>query len=240
MKKLYLLLAAILSFTFTTPALDITINDGVGWGSVWYSASRENNEVEPGNIMNQKWDMESFYLTDTSLTMTGGYNFTIPQGYGGFRPGDLFVDYNNDGDYDLVAVISHAGSTYDVYSLGNTSDVFYGVNSASNPWKYKDGGNLVVSGESITYGSYSDWEGTHYTADLDLWWVDPYVAYGVPVTLHYTMECGNDNLMGQYMPVTTGGFGDPDPDPVPETGNTMAMLGIALLGCNMFRKKQLQ
>lgn len=237
MKKLYLILAAFLSLTLTTPALDITINDGVGTGTGWYSALRENNETEPGTIIGQKWDMESFTLVDnTLLTMTGGYNFTNPSGYGGFRPGDLFVDYDDDGDYDLVATISSAGTTYDVYSVGNTYSVFYGVLSASNPWKYKDGGNLITSGEPITYGSYVDGEGTHYTADLDLTWLNPYLLTGVPITLHNTMECGNDNLMGRYMPVTTGGFGDPDP--VPDGGDTLVYLGAGLLTLGLFYKKR--
>jgi hypothetical protein len=230
MKKIYLILMAVLSFSMAAQSLDITINDGYGTGTGWYSANRENQEVEPGNVAGQVWDMESFVLNGSILTMTGGYNFTKPSGYGGFRPGDLFFDVDGVGFYDFVAVIGDAASTYNVYYLddnSNTYDVFYSQNIFSNPWKYKDGGTLIKSGETALYGSFSSEEGIHYTLDIDLSWLENYLMNGDTVTLHYTMECGNDNLMGQYIY-----------DPVPDAGNSLAMMGVVAIALYSVRRSR--
>lgn len=229
MKYLYLILA-ILTFSMASAyPINITINDGFGSGTGWYSANRENNETEPGTVTTQFWDMERFDKNGSILTMTGGYNFTSPAGYGGFRPGDLFIDIDGAGFYDYVAVIGSAPSVYDVYALGDnadTYDVYYAQNLFSNPWRYKSGGTLVASGLNAIYGFYNDDEGKHYTVDLDLSWLDAYLANGSTVTIHNTMECGNDNLMGQYT------------HQVGEYGSAPVMLGFGLLMLYSYKKYQ--
>lgn len=200
--------------------INITINDGIGNGTDWYSSNRENNETEPGTITSQLWDMEAFHVNGNTLTMIGGYNFTSPSGYDGFRPGDLFIDVNGSGFYDFVATIGNSPSFYDVYALGNGSlsyDVYYSQNLFSNPWRYKSGGTLVESGLSAIYGFYDDGEGKHYTVDLDFSWLNSYVANGSTITIHNTMECGNDNLMAQYN------------YQVPEGGSYIAIIGLLLM-----------
>jgi len=163
--------------------------------------------------------MESFQLVGSQLTMTGGYNFTSPAGYGGFSPGDIFFDVNGGG-YDFVATVSSAGPTYDVYSLpANTFSVFYAQNVASNPWKYDSGGTLVGSLIPIVYGNFVSGEGVHYTASTDISWLLNGLSNGDSVVIHNTMECGNDNLMGRFV------------YEVPESGNMLAMFsmgGVAL------------
>lgn len=219
-----------LSLNMVAYSVDITINDGYGVGSGWYAATQENQEVEPNTVAGQVWDMEKFELDGNVLTMTGGFNFTNPGGYGGWRPGDLFIDVDGTGGYDYVAVVGNAGATYDVYSLllANVNNVYYAQNSLSNPWRYKDGGTLISLGESVVYGSYSDIEGIHYTMELDLTWLTPYLSLdGATVTLHNTMECGNDNLMGQYV-VT----------PVPETNNGLTMLGLGIGMLCLYRSRK--
>lgn len=225
MKKLMLTMMVAVMTALTATAVPITIADGsVNSGNSWWNTANENQEVEPFCLTGQVWDMESFDLTGNTLTMTGGFNFTTPSGYGGFKPGDLFFDVNGGG-YDYVATISGAGSTYSVYSLGNTYGVYYAQNATSNPWKYKDGGTLIASGLSVTYGSFGDVEGTHYTANLNLSWLDSLTSAGDVITLHNTMECGNDNLMGRYTVA------------VSDTGNTMAMCGLGLIGLVGFKRK---
>lgn len=227
MKKLYRILTLLMALTcFSAYSINITINDGSGPGSGWYSPNYENQEVEPNCVTGQVWDMESFKLTGNTLVMTGGYNFTIPTGYGGYRPGDIFFDVNGGG-YDYVAVIGNASSTYNVYSLGNTYDVYHAQNSLSNPWRYKDGGSALVVNENISYGSFNDVEGTHYTATLDLSWLDPVVSPGYTVKVHNTMECGNDNLLGQYVVGTT----------VPDKNNAIALFGISTLCIYTVKRK---
>lgn len=225
-------LSLIMTITLNAGAINITINDGVGIGNGWYSASNENQEVEPNNIASQIWDMESFNIDllsggSVKLTMIGGYNFTTPVGLDGFRPGDLFIDHNGDLNYDYVAVIGNAPNSYDVYTLGTTYSVFYGQNSASNPWRYNSGGTLAFSNQQITYSSFSDVEGIHYQASLNMNWLFSSITNGSVVTFHNTMECGNDNLMGQYT-YTRG---------VPDINNSQYFLGIGLLfmlGCRKF------
>lgn len=230
MKNLYNVaaVAASLVFGISAYAGNITINDGAGNGSGWYSATRENNEVEPGTVGAQVWDLESFDKTGQTLTMTGGYNFTNPAGYGGFRPGDLFIDVDGTGFYDYVAVIGNANTSYDIYSLNNslnTYDVYYAQNVFSNPWRYKSGGTLISSNNTATYGSYSDFEGTHYTVGVDISWLDSSLPNGSVVTFHNTMECGNDNLLGQY---TTRS--------VPDAGGTGVMFGMGMLLIGAYRQ----
>lgn len=219
--------AAILMAMPTVSGLDITVNDGVGVGSGWYAANRENQEVEPNTITGQVWDMESFEIDHNaqSLIMTGGYNFTNPAGLDGFRPGDLFIDING-GSYDYVAVIGNAPSSYNVYTLGSTFGVFYGQNSLSNPWRYDTGGSLVAVNKSITYSSFVDGEGTHYQANIDIAWLLNSVPNGSTIKFHNTMECGNDNLIGQYTLYRD----------VPEASDSQYLFGIGILCMMGYRK----
>jgi hypothetical protein len=166
--------------------------------------------------------MENFDLTGNTLTMTGGYDFTTPTGYGGWKPGDIFFDVNGGG-YDYVATVGGAGATYDVYTLGNTLSVHYAQNIASSPWRYKDGGSLVAGNQAATYGSFNTAEGTHYTLGINLGWLDAYTSAGDVVTVHNTMQCGNDNLMGQFT--------------VPDGGSTLALFGLGTLGLAGLRRK---
>lgn len=220
---------AVLSFSMVAYPLNITINDGIGTGTGWFSANRENQEVEPNTITGQEWDMESFHLNGNVLTMTGGFNFTSPSGYGGFKPGDLFIDTDSSGYYDYVAVIGYASATYDVYSINdyvNIYEVYYAQNTYSNPWRYKSGGTLISSGETALYSSYADSEGIHYTLDINLSWLESYLNEGDIVTLHNTMECGNDNLMGQFFAEL---LPPGDSNVVPESGNSLIMIGLGVV-----------
>lgn len=224
-------MAIVLTIGLSGYSANITINDGVGIGtSGWWAISYENNEVEPNTVSGQEWDMERFDLTSTTLTITSGFNITNPNGYGGFKPGDLFIDVNGGG-YDFVAVIGNSLSTFKVYTLGTTYDVFYAQNAAANPWRYKNGGALVEANKSISYSSYSDAEGLHYTASLDWTWLTSYVVGGTTVKLHTTMECGNDNLLGQYIV--------PDNRNVVPEGSVMlpASMCLGIIGVVMYRRR---
>lgn len=203
--------------------MNITVNDGRGEGIGWYSPFRENNEVEPGNIISQNWDMEGFYLHGNILTMQGGYNFTTSFGYDGFKPGDVFIDVNGGG-YDYVARISDVGVNYDVYSMGATSNVYYAQNALSNPWRYKDSGEVLEENVVINYTSFLDGEGMHYIANLDVGWLLDRLSYGDSLEFHYTMECGNDNLMGQYDHI------------VPESHSSGYIVGAVMLAVAIYRK----
>lgn len=203
--------------------VNITINDGRGEGVGWYSLFRENNEVEPGNVASQNWDMEGFFLDGNTLIMQGGYNFTTSLGYDGFKSGDIFIDVNGNG-YDYVARISNVGATYDVYSMGNTFSVFYAQNATSNPWRYKNGGESIFEDRTISYTSFLDDEGTHYVANLNIEWLTDGLKFGDKVLFHYTMECGNDNLLGEYYHV------------IPESYCGGYLVGAAIIALALYKK----
>lgn len=219
-----LIVSMAMLITLAANAVNITIYDGASSAATGWYGKQENQEVEPNTIAGQIWDMESFELVGNTLVMTGGYNFTSTVGSGGFRPGDIFFDVNGGG-YDFVATVGTAGLTYDVYALpANTYSVFYSQNALSNPWRYKDGGVLSESALSVLYGNFADAEGTHYTASMDISWLLGNLVSGDSVVIHNTMECGNDNLMGSFA--------------VPESGNSLAMLGLGGVAMLIIRRRK--
>jgi len=66
---------------------DITIYDNRGTGTGWYGGN-EDQEVEPGMVNTQAWDLEGFFLQGNSLSMVGGFDFK--NGYEGYKSGDIF------------------------------------------------------------------------------------------------------------------------------------------------------
>lgn len=232
---------------------EITIWDGEdgnnysgGWFSVGYHA--EDGEVEDGCVNEQKWDLEGVFLDGGLLTMVGGYDFAKNTE---FKAGDLFIDVTGDviygpaaalasesSNYANVTVANNFGydyvldfnddfSKYNVYSItdASTVDVYYNVNNNSNPWRYAEGGVLIGSG-SVFSTTYTDAQsgfsgGTHNAVTVDLSFLD-----GEDITTHFTMGCGNDNLMGQ------GSVSVPEPAILPLLG-----VGLLIIGLGIRRKK---
>lgn len=243
--------------------VNITVFDKVGSGSGWYGA-QEDQEVEPGMVYTQAWDLEGFFLKGDMLSMIGGFNFrngVLDDGHT-FVSGDIFIDINGDANYgdpnfnpgntepisnslykwDYVIQLPKNSSdpaTYNVYAIGDTAQlnpVYYfpgAYNRASNPWTYSSGGTLLDSG-SFSYSSYTQNNGSdpsgsslqgasaadpHYVVGgFDL----SFLPSGTDFTAHFTMECGNDNLIGQ---------GTTAPEPA-----TLVLLGIGLAGLAGFAR----
>ena len=215
---------------------NITIWDQRGQGL-------EDQETEPGMINNQSWDLEGFFLDGTTLTMAGGYDFI--NGNSNLYSGDIFIDIDGNAEfgigadasvlhhgYDYVIDLDFTDLTFSAYMLTDNTllaDVKYDYNAPeSNPWRYLSGGSGITSGD-ITYdASLSDADlsdyglmgGFHNAVSVDLAWL-----FGLGHTdfiSHFTMECGNDNLMG-YASV-------PEPD-------IMVLLGTALVGLSGLGRK---
>lgn len=171
-----------------------------------------------------------------------------------WKSGDLFIDVDGDavyGDidgaqgnttpvannygYDFVLDLNDNMTSYNIYKITDTSTVynaFYAQNQGSSPWRYADGGTLIGSGTIIYQTGLSDAAtgflgGNHNAVTVDLGFLTN-LAWSKPLastfTLHYTMGCGNDNLMGSYAPV---------PEP-----STILLIGAGLLGVvGMTRKR---
>lgn len=141
--------------------------------------------------------------------------------------------------YDYVLDINWTEGTYNIVRLSDTStfqDTEYGAqyNTPSNPWKYNvsDSDSILKSGTFNTYNRASlddtgmlGWGGDnkHFAATFDLSLNGYDISNGA--LFHNTMECGNDNLIGQSAPV-------------PEPG-TMMLLGVGMLGLAVFGKRRM-
>lgn len=152
-------------------------------------------------------------------------------------------DVINNYGYDFVLDVDMTNFKYNVYLISETSIVstaHYYANEGSSPWQYVSGGSILFENLSFSYTTgLSDDEvtalagnGVSFAGDMsgvpshnmmsgfDL----SFLGYGKNFTVHTTMECGNDNLMGAGV------------TPVPEP-TTAALIGVGLLGVVGIRRK---
>lgn len=220
--------------TVTADPINITIKDGKNYGgSSWYNTTNEDQEVEPGMIANQNWDLEAFMLDGSDLSVVGGFNFQNGYLYGGrtYLAGDIFIDLNGDANstdivnnygYEFALDMDYGSSTYDVIDLTVGPVAFdQGVtapngNYASRPYRIAGTDVTAISGMndlSLFFsdgGEYGFAGGTHYeVGGIDLSFLN-----GKSYTLHTTLSCGNDMMKGAVS--------------VPEPG-TLSLLGLSLL-----------
>ncbi len=259
MKKTIFIL--LFTFIFVCPniyALDfgnnITISDNsIGSYNSWYS-DREDQEVEPGCVGNQTWDLEGFFLNDFKLTTVGGFDFK--QGEEGYTSGDIFIDtdldaiYGLDGKYkdslsgngqkqyfydygyEYAVDLDFNNLTYKVYEIDKTYNslisVYYRQNDGSNPWRYNPQQNQdpIYMGSISYYENLSDSTtgllgGNHNAFTIDL----SFLPENTEFIAHFTIGCGNDNLMGQGIAHA--------PEPA-----TLFLLGTGMIGLAVITRKR--
>jgi len=219
---------------------NITIFDNYSSSATGWHGAQEDNEVEPGMVANQGWDLEGFFQDGNILSLVGGFNFML--GNGGVMSGDVFIDvdgppvYGKDSragsngnysvsntyGYDFVFDLDLGNMSYRVFNIDATTELqtaYYVQNEGSSPWQYDAGDKVAIADGSLEFiesltDSVTGFSGlSHYAlTGLDL----SFLGHGNNFYSHFTMGCGNDNLMGQGTTV---------PEP-----STVLLLGSGLLG----------
>ena len=235
--------------------LNITIWDKMGSNPL----ENENNEVEPGDIQAQKWDLEGFFLNGNSLTMIGGFDFLngASDGTNTWLGGDIFISTNPGSviygnppvnnsptfGYTHVFDMDYDNLTYQLYGITqNTvlSNVHFSQNAGSNPYQYVGGGTLITSG-SFQFSDNPDLTGlglqpwynhgpdTHYSLMVDL----TFLPQDTDFLAHFTEQCGNDTLVGWGQ--------TPGSDPAVPEPTTIALVGtglIAIIGFGRYKRSR--
>ena len=173
MKKLAILLTILAVLSWLGSAMGLTLGTNItiydnrsGATTGWYG-QQEDNEVEPGMVQAQEWDLEGFFLNGSALSMVGGFNFRDGVNYDDYTytSGDIFLDVNGDANYgdsgsslrngyDYVIDLDFSSFKYDVYEITDTTalqDVYWYNSYESSPWQYDHTKNLndqaVASGD---------------------------------------------------------------------------------------------
>ncbi len=241
----------ILAITVTTAVLcfgqnasAITIDGAFGLGEWAGNYSSEDGVASGGYVGpgygGQPFDVEYLGLRITNGTVYFGLQtgFNLKDGvvYGGvlYKPGDFAIDVNSDGAYDYAIdfAISSGAPVYSLYSVSAWQNSMYSQHSVADPYQYKTG-TLIPAAFSGAYGSgvfANNINGGNSYVLEGSFGLSALEAYSSgPVTLHWTMSCGND-----YLNVST--------TPVPEP-STLLLAGSGLTGFALWsarrRKKRL-
>jgi len=149
---------------------------------------------------------------------------------------DYVIDLQQTVNGSFDSSVSSIGTKYTVYKIDENTDQVISVaiagNAESNPWIYHSGGEAVAGyvNRDITVGMYTGGayagfgsNNNHHMVQFDLGFLGSSVPNGT--LFKFTMECGNDNLVGYY-------------NQVADQGGTVAMMGGGLLALGGFGLRQ--
>lgn len=204
-KGIYYLFALLLcSLPVLGSASQITIfdnqkNNTANTADAWHNQENEDNEVEPGANIGQKWDLEGMFFDGTNLSIVGGWDFVNGSGFNdGIGSGDIFISTS--------APVSYGTSTINS-SISN--------NPAGNPIRNNFGYNYVFDIDWESFGDTSTNPGV-YMGTYTLWqitdetFVTPSTGIGAsnPVAYHSGAVEGPDAITGNL--TYTSGLSDTD------------------------------
>jgi hypothetical protein len=154
------------AFATNITGTNITISDenydaGNGW-----TGNHEDNEVEPGCVTGQVWDLEAFVLGSddpTTLSLLGGWDFAngMADPYGRIRQdgslvrytsGDIFIDTNGGAQYGNL---THKNPNAPGYGDGATVADEFGYDYVIHVADWKTDTDLNAAGIQVPYTVYS-------------------------------------------------------------------------------------
>ena len=159
-----------------------------------------------------------------------------------YSPSDGFNTVESNFGYEFVFDLDFDNLTYNIVQLDDTASTItadLAANEAgtpgSNPWKYESGGTEIGNGSFGFTSGLTDSDtgfsgGSHYALtgfDLAPIMSSLGISTSLDFTSHFTMGCGNDNLMGSGTA------------PVPEPA-TMLLFGTGLVGLATVGRKKMK
>ena len=235
MKLKILLLSFLAVFLLFGNALATPTVDGNFGLPEWAGYYAEDDWVGSGGYVSPGWGGQDFDIEYLGLYIAGstiffgiqtGFDLINGVDYGGahYNPGDFFIDFGNNGSWDVG--IDYTGTNFTLYSNNLAYDNAAPF-SQSSPWQVTSGQTPVGSSFIGAYGWSNDGTDNHYVLEgsFSLYDYGLSAYLGQSATLHWTMSCGNDLLE-----VTSA--------PVPEP-STMLLFGTGFLGLAMIGRKKL-
>jgi len=247
MKRISILLAGLLAvFLISGPVMAMPVVNGTFTTfSEWAGHYADDDGVASDGFVDPGWGGQSYdveylglYFDADTLYFGLQTGFDLVNGTSSYLPGDFALDINGDGQYDYAIDYSVSGSdvTYYLVDMSNASaywvdTVISGWSGEASPWQATYDADDYVTFTAIDgYGSgvfdnNEDGGISHVLeGSFDMSLLSGYS--GGDITLHWTMQCGND-----YLDYT----GSPVPEPA-----SMLLLGAGLIGLAGFGKRKLR
>jgi hypothetical protein len=195
-------------------------------------------DFRTGAYSNNKW----YQRGDILIDLNGDARTTFTSSDSANKTANSYFNY----DFAIHFSTTSGDLSYTIVDL-NSNSKFVSVTDIqkSNPWRLDDAyltdakAGINYDGKSGSFNAQfdtlaSDVEGNHYALTVDLANYEPLLAAikaASEMLVKYTMECGNDTILG-LAAVPSLGLAS-----VADGGTTLALFGLALGGLALFRTR---